>query len=458
MKPLNIVAIAVGAGVLLGAGYYGGVRAGVFRDVRGKPGKSMVAGLPTNNGDKKHQKAYAPDDDPSITAESIGPRKWKIIDVHEHVQGEKEAQVLLQEMDKFGVQRTCLMGTTKYTFTLSNRYGFEGFKENNEANIAMKKKWPDRFCAFVTINPLDEGNVALLQDYVKRGADGLKLYIGHGGSSGSGPFHSMPIDDPRMDPVFAWAEEVQLPIVLHVNLDKFWDEMLNVLEKHPYLRVNMPHMGLQKNNEARLKRIGFMLERYPNVYTDMSWGYYTYQQDGFETLAINRKFSRPFMEQHKDKMMYASDMVLEENSAGEPAKPTDYVEDTLRSYMQFLEMSKWRFFLVPKKLMYGEGLDDDTLHHIYEVAPSNWLLLDAAGKLPDRTQRWPIPGVPVPPRPAIPPLTPDMVPPLHPVPVNNGPSGAAPSSTTHEEAPPEKQGGSERERGDDDDESPAPLD
>ena len=47
-----------------------------------------------------------------------------------------------------------------------------------------------------------------------------------------------------------------------------------------------------------------------------------------------------------------------------------------------------------------------------------------------------IEGVPVPPRPPLPPLTPDMIPPLHPVPANNAPSGTAPV---------EKQGGGELE-------------
>ena len=332
--------------------------------------------------------------------------------------------MLLDTMDKFGIKRTCLMGSTTYTLTLDQQYGFEGFKENNEALLAIKKKWPDRFCVFITINPLDEGNLELLKDYVARGADGLKLYIGHGASTGKGPFHSMRIDDPRMEPVFAWAEETQLPLVLHVNLEKFWDEMLNVLEKHPYLRVNMPHMGLYKNTEPKLKRLAFLLDRYPNAYTDLSFGFYTYQQEGFEILAAYRTRSREFLKAHKDKFLYASDMVLE------PSKDMPYIEDTLRSYMQFLEQDKWRFSRVPDKTMHGMGLDDDTLHHIYEVAPASFLLLDDKGNLPDRSKGWPIAGVPVPPRPPIPPLTPDMVPSL---------------KTSPSVGPPEKQAGSEQE-------------
>ena len=47
-----------------------------------------------------------------------------------------------------------------------------------------------------------------------------------------------------MEPIFAWAEKVQLPILMHVNLIKYFDELVNVLERHPYLRICIPHLGL----------------------------------------------------------------------------------------------------------------------------------------------------------------------------------------------------------------------
>lgn len=383
---------------------------------------------------EKGKNAYLSKDDPTLKVETLPPRRFKVIDVHEHLKGEEEATRLLGEMDKLGIQRSMLMASTIYTLTLNPIYGFEGFKENNESILAVEKKWPDRFATFVTFNPLDEGNLELVKDYVARGADGVKLYLGHGEKTGKGPFHVMPLDDPRMEPFWAWAEETQLPLVVHINLNKYWDETVRLLEKHPYLRLNLPHFGLHKNSETKLKRLGWLLDRYPNVYSDVSFGFYTFQIEGFEQLGRWRSRSREWIASHKEKMLYASDMVLE------PSKDQAYIENTLRSYLQFLEMERWRFFLVPDHTMHGMHLDDDTLVHIYEKNPARWLLLDEKGQLPDRTQGWPIPGMAMPPRPPIAPLDPSTIPSLA------GASGkpSAPAKQTGEDddgAPGEPAGG-----------------
>ena len=371
-------------GVLAAAGWAIVREHRVRRPVVAKNVERRAPEPPMTPVNPKHLPAYLPVDDPAIRVSDLGSRRWRVIDIHEHLKGLPEAERLLKVMDQLGIQRTCLMGSTIYTLTLNPAYGFEGFKENNESLLQVKKKYPDRFCAFVTLNPLDEGNLALLQDYVKRGADGLKLYIGHGGVTGKGPFHSMPIDDPRLEPIFAWAEKVQLPIVLHVNLERFWNEMWHVLERHPYLRVDMPHFGLEKNSDQRLKRLGFLLDRYPNVYTDLSGGYTAFQTDSFEVLAMNRGEAKAFFERHADKIIYGADMVLNEH------KDDAFILNTARSYLQFLESDRWRYFEEPSRIMYGLGLGQETLRRVYEDAPRAFLLLDDRGYLPDRTRGRPV--------------------------------------------------------------------
>lgn len=350
-------------------------------------------------------KAYLSQDDPTVQITDLPPRRWKIVDVHEHLLDTRQAERLLPAMDKLGVQRTCTLAATKYTFTLDKRYGYEGWEENDEEVLKIKARWPDRFCAFVTIDPEQPDALQKLQGYVARGADGLKLYLGHGESHGKGPFHVMPLDDPRMEPIYAWAEATQLPIVYHVNLIRFWDEFLRVMEAHPYLRVDVAHFGLHKTSAARLTRLAFLLDRYPYLYTDISFGYYTFQSEGFESLAKWRTRSKEFLTQHKDRFLYASDMVLE------PMKEEDYIYDTLRSYMQLLETDRFRLFLMPDKLMHGLQLDDDALTAIYERTPASFLLTDSQGALPDRTHGWPVPGTPEPARPPVPPLSTVVVPP-----------------------------------------------
>lgn len=413
MKHAGNIAIGLLCAAIVGLiAWMGLARVGVVRAP-----SSVTSSVPRSEGSEKNKLAYLSKDDPGIREDALGPRRFQIIDIHEHAKGEAEAQQLLKYMDALGIQRTALMASTTYTFTLDASYGFEGFKENGEALIAIKKRWPDRFAAFITFDPCSgEDNLAYVKDAVARGADGVKLYLGHGASTPKFAFHCMPLDDARMEPFFAWAEEVQLPVLLHVNLEKFWDEMIHVLERHPYLRVTLPHFGLHKNTEARLRRLGFLLDRYPYVFTDVSFGFYTFQIDGFEILAKFRSRSKEFLSRYAHKVMYASDMVLE------PSKDDAYVVNTLRSYMQFLEADRWRFFLVPSKTMHGMGLDDVVLRKIYEEAPRSFLLTDAAGKMPDRTKD---PKVSVP-RPPLPPLTPDMVPAL-----KRGIDGASPRFEPH---------------------------
>lgn len=338
--------------------------------------------------------AYLRDADPSAhSVAAIPERSFRIIDVHEHLQTDRDAALLVASMDALGVRMSCLQGSSFYTFTLDNQYGFERFHENNEKLLELKQKHPGRFCAFVTLDPPDAGNLERLKSYVQRGADGLKLYLGHGAKHGKGPFHMMALNDARMRPLYAYAQKIQLPITLHVNLIKYWDEMLAVLEEFPYLRVNIPHFGLHKNTNRRLARLAWLLRRYPNVYTDISFGWQDFHRQGFESLAGNPERSRKFFDDNKQKILFASDLVIEKN------KTPEHVSEVLRSYMQLLEMQSFRFFMVPEQVMRGLALPDEVLRVVYEDAPARYLLLDEAGALRDRAAGWPregdeIPGLP----------------------------------------------------------------
>jgi predicted TIM-barrel fold metal-dependent hydrolase len=399
LQRLSTVALVVVVAFLLvvlaqRAGFIGGT------PVDAQLTAAVAGSTPTKKPNPKNSKAYLEQDDPTVKVGDIGPNRWKIVDVHEHAQTEAEAARLLKAMDRYGVQRTCLLAATIYTFTLNNKYGFEQYKENNDEVIKIKNKWPDRFCAFVTFDPAMDDGVAVVKDAVARGADGVKLFLGHGAATGKGPFHVMPLDDPRMEPFWAWAEENQVPVLMHVNLIKYWDETISLLEKHPYLRLCLPHFGLHKNTEQRLARLGWIFDRYPNVFTDMSYGYYTFQIEGFEALAKWRTRSRQYLQRYADRILFASDMVLE------ATKDEAYIDDTLRSYRQFNEAKKLRLFLVPSATMHGMDLDDATLTKMYETAPARFLSLDADGRLPDRTRD---PRVAVERRP-LPPLDLDSIP------------------------------------------------
>lgn len=320
-------------------------------------------------------KAYSSKDDVNLSIKTLPDRDRSIINVHEHVLNMQEAERLLIVMDELGIEHVCLMGTSKYTFTLDNQHGFEEYGENNEEIIRIVKKYPTRFSAFVTLNPVDDGNLERLRDYIKRGASGLKLYLGHGGATGKEPFHVMGISDPRMTPVFEYCNRQRIPVTLHVNLIKYYDEFVKMMDRNPNLVVCVPHFGLQKNNMKRLNRLAGLFDRYPNMFSDISFGWWEFHIQGFQKLARWPSRFNEYLTKYSDRFMYSSDMVLEKS------KDVDYIRNTLRSYIQLLEMKRFRFFYKPLMPMRGVGLGETALKKIYNTTPRKFLGESVVGRL-----------------------------------------------------------------------------
>jgi predicted TIM-barrel fold metal-dependent hydrolase len=331
--------------------------------------QSITKSIADAEKSKGHQKnlAYLKKNILEVQLTNIRKSKHSVIDIHEHVLNEKEALRLLKVMDHYGIQLTCLMGTSRYTFTLNNQHGFEGWRKNNEELLRIKKKYPKRFCVFVTIDPRGKGNLELLQDYVKRGADGLKLYLGHGGKTGKEPFHVMDLDDERMRPIYSWAQGIRMPIIMHVNLIKYYDEFSRMMSLYPKLKVCIPHFGLHKNTQTRLDKLAGLFDKYPHLYSDIGFGWEDYHTKGFESLSKWRSRSKAFLSRYADRFMYSSDMVIE------PYKSVDYIYDTLGSYFHLLETKRFRFFREPVLPMHGLDLDDQTLINIYQKTPGQFL-------------------------------------------------------------------------------------
>ncbi|OVE81131.1 hypothetical protein BVY03_04385, partial [bacterium K02(2017)] len=294
-------------------------------------------------------------------------KKRKIIDIHEHVASENDALRLLKIMDELNIKQTVLMGTSIYTITLDQKYGFEKFKENNELIISLANKYPKRFIAFPTIKPDEANNLNLLKNYIKNGASGFKLYLGHGASTGKEDFHSFALDHPSMLPIYKWAEQQQVPIMLHTNLTKFYTEFLSVMESFPLLRITIPHFGLYKKTKDRLNRLDWLLNRYPNLYTDISFGFYTFHIDAFEKFANWPSRYKSFLNKNASKILFSADLVIT------PIIHDSYIKETITSYMKILELKYFRFFLRPKYLMRGLKLDKECLNQIYSNTAVDFL-------------------------------------------------------------------------------------
>lgn len=330
----------------------------------------------TGNGQLKY--AYRTNQNPNVKIEELPERQFQVIDMHEHIMNLELAGLFLKAMDELKIQKTVLAGTSTFTFTLSNKYGFEHYLEHNEEILRIAKKYPDRFIPFPTLDPTELDNLNRLKDYVRRGAHGIKLYVGHGGSTGKGPFHSMPLDDPRLRAIYAYCQEHQLPILLHINLMRYYEEFIRVMESYPYLRICVPHFGLYSNSRDKRTRLSWLLNRYPNLYIDLTFGSIPIHIEGFENLAAWPDAMRQFFADNQDKILFGSDNVMERDW-----KAADFARDTLRSYMQILEMPRFRFFHRPRHLMRGLALRNQILEKIYRTNAEHFLL-SGKGKLPNR--------------------------------------------------------------------------
>jgi predicted TIM-barrel fold metal-dependent hydrolase len=302
-----------------------------------------------------------PDDPPP---DELAPRRFAVVDVHEHAETEADVERLLAASADLGIRRTCVMGSPRFTFQHGREQGFEGFDQNNEMLLAMKQREPERLCVFVTLHPGDAGNVERLRDYVARGADGLKLFLGHGQSTGTEPFHLMALDDERMWPVYEEAERSRLPITFHVNLGKYEDELVRVLERFPALVVNLPHFGLFR---GRLGRLGELLDRHRTLYIDVSFGSREFHVDGFEALAEGRDKARAFITRYADRVLFGADLVVTSRM------DDDFLRETLASYVLMLESAQFRFFLQPEQPLHGLALEPATLARVYESTPASFL-------------------------------------------------------------------------------------
>jgi len=295
---------------------------------------------------------------------------FEIVNAHEHVQSFRNIPILLKVMEDCQIEKMVLLGTSKFTFYLNPKYGFTEYDENNEEIINISKKYPDKFIALCTINPLDEDKLEKLKKFIAAGAKGLKLYNGHGYFYDH--FFHLPLDDSGMMEVYQYCEEQGIPILYHINSGRFLDQMERILKAFPDLVIIAPHFILTSRNLTLLSRL---LDTYPNLYTDISFGHPDFQLAGFKRISQNSIAFREFMQKYRDRINFGTDIVI----TSYRAKSRSYIEEVTLSYFDMLEKEE---FTLPKsiyKMMskkarentdpnavyQGLHLDDETLRMIY---------------------------------------------------------------------------------------------
>ena len=220
--------------------------------------------------------------------------KFPFIDIHNHQGGMNTADLsgLVAEMDKLN------MGVM---INLSGR-GFRSSGDHLEKSIEnIKKQYPNRFVLFTNVDFSDIDNpewagrtTRQIEDDVHRGAMGLKIYKSLGLFSKDKSGKIIPIDDPRIDPIWKKCGDLGIPVLIHAadprqfwqpidSLNERWLELKlypgrrhdkdsiswemviaqqhNIFRKHPKTKFINAHLGWYGSD---LKKLGQLMDQFRN--------------------------------------------------------------------------------------------------------------------------------------------------------------------------------------------------
>lgn len=266
---------------------------------------------------------------------------YAIVDTHAHIEGPAQLETLLGSNKKLGIEKTYLMASPKEVLAFSTQAKFSFYKENLETLLGIKRNDPSSFEVFCTLSPLSENMLKDVEDCNEAGASGLKLYNGH---SNYFRYFEVPLDDPSMMEIYAFAEANNMPISFDININVHESALRRILDTYPNLHVSVPHLMI---SSVQLDRVESLLKIYPNLYTDISFSAPEFTAAGFRRLSENSDQYASFLEAYEDQILFGSDMVL--SSIGNDQ--FDYRYDLLKCYKNLLSRSSFKCPLV--KNYYG---------------------------------------------------------------------------------------------------------
>jgi len=300
--------------------------------------------------------------------------KFPFIDVHNHQDRDISAEAaakLVSEMDRIGMQ---------VMVNLSGSRGEEFVK--GQRNLAGR--YPGRFVVFANLDfagieqpGWGERAAAQLAKDVAAGARGLKIFKNLGMTVVDASGKRVPVDDPRIDPVWTKCGELGIPVLIHTAEpssffepqdvhnerwlelkqfpqrarppDKFppFEQLLteqhHMFEKHPKTKFIDAHLGWLGGD---LTRLGKLFDRLPNVYTEIG--------AVLAELGRQPRAARAWFEKYQDRVMFGKDT---------------WAADEYLVYFRVLETDDEYFDYYRKRhafwKMYGLALPDEILKKIY---------------------------------------------------------------------------------------------
>ncbi len=186
-----------------------------------------------------------------------------------------------------------------------------------EAALSAAHAHPDRLIAFCAIDPRTSyrggrtGLRAMLKEYADAGAKGFgELKAG------------VPIDDRRMFTVYEACEDLKLPVLFHLDLERCTDKpglpgLALVLKRHPSVQFigHGPGFWASISGEIAEKDLGGyptgkvktpgtldrLMDEHKNLWCDLSAG------SGAGAIARDREFGRDFLIRRSERVLFGTD-------------------------------------------------------------------------------------------------------------------------------------------------------
>jgi uncharacterized protein len=299
--------------------------------------------------------------------------KYPVIDIHSHHNPRstpERIQQVVADMDNLNLR------------TLINLSGGQG--ENIKIGAEqLLEAHPGRFVIFANldfwgINEPDWGKQAaaqLREDY-QNGARGLKIFKNLG-LTVRDKKGRVPTDDPRLDPIWEACADLGIPVLIHTGepaaffdpidasnerwleltlhsnrarpADKFpsWEEVMaeqhRLFARHPRTKFINAHLGWYAND---LDRLAALLDRYPNVYTEIG--------AVIAELGRQPRQARAFLIRYQDRVLFGKDSWV-------PGEYSTYFRTLETADEHFPYHKRYHAFW----RMYGLDLPDEVLKRIY---------------------------------------------------------------------------------------------
>ena len=299
--------------------------------------------------------------------------KFPFIDIHNH-QNDMSPQALGTLVKVMDTLNMAVM------VNLSGSFG----ERLKQFSSSIKVNFPKRFVVFANINfsGIGENNwtqkaVKQLENDVRNGAAGLKIFETLGLSVKDNQGRRVAVDDERLDAIWSKCAELKIPVLIHTAAPKqFWqplnnnnerllelitrpdrkrsdtypapwqqliDEQHRMFKKHSSTTFIAAHFGWHAND---LEKLGQMLDDMKNVVVEFGA---VIAELGRQPITANQFFTK-----YQDRILFGKD---------------SWVPEEYTTYFKVLE-TKDEYFPYHKKYhafwaMYGIGLPDEILKKVY---------------------------------------------------------------------------------------------